>query len=110
MQALHSERRYFRRIALRESIDVAVIDNSNVNGVAEMTQPPRNRRLPTDVKVRTGLPSFTRSEWPLFLTAPASPGAFFCAIEALIAVFRRCCGVERESELRIHLVEEVLMH
>jgi hypothetical protein len=29
--------------------------------------------------VRTGLPSFTRSEWPLYLTAPASPGAFFCA-------------------------------
>ena len=50
MQALHSERPYFRRIALRESIDVAVMDNSNVNGVVKMTQPPLNRRLPTDVK------------------------------------------------------------
>ena len=72
MQALHSERRYFRRIALRELIDVSVIDNSNVNGVAKMLQPPRNRRLPTDVTSADRASSFTWSDGPC-TEAPTLP-------------------------------------
>jgi len=77
MQALHSERRYFRRIALRESIDVTVMDNSNVNGVAKMIQPPRNRRLPTDVR-SADRASVIHPVLPLYYDGPGyQVGAFF---------------------------------
>ena len=77
MQALHSERRYFRRIALRESIDVAVMDNSNVNGVARMTQPPRNRRLPTDVRRADRASVIHPVRMALVLDGPGLPWGLF---------------------------------
>jgi len=55
------------------------MDNSNVNGVAKMIQPPRNRRLPTDVRSADRASVIHPVRWSLYLTAPASPGAFFCA-------------------------------
>ena len=79
MQALHSERRYFRRIALRELIDVAVMDNSNVNGVTKMTQPPRNRRLPTDVKSADRASVIHPVRMALVLDGPGLPWGLFCA-------------------------------
>ena len=77
MQALHSERPYFRRIALRESIDVAVMDNSNVNGVVKMTQPPRNRRLPTDVKSADRASVIHPVRMALVLDGPGLPWGLF---------------------------------
>jgi hypothetical protein len=77
MQALHSERRYFRRIALRESIDVTVMDNSNVNGVAKMIQPPRNRRLPTDVRSADRASVIHPVRMALVLDGPGLPWGLF---------------------------------
>ena len=77
MQALHSERRYFRRIALRESIDVTVMGNSNVNGVAKMIQPPRNRRLPTDVRSADRASVIHPVRMALVLDGPGFPWGLF---------------------------------
>ena len=55
MQALHSERRYFRRVASRELIDVSVINNNNVNGVAKCHNLPGTDACRRTLQVRIGL-------------------------------------------------------